>query len=1210
MINTISPPSLIGSRYQLHETLGAGGMGIVYRATDQQTNQNVAIKLLKPQALSLSPDTLERFAREAEALRQLDHPNIVKVLTTLQENDLHYLVMEYISGGSLQDVLQREGRMPISRTLDIALDLSDALARAHRLRIIHRDIKPANVLIAQDGSTRLTDFGVARMGAKERVTEIGSAVGTPDYMAPEALHGDEVDARADIWALGVMLFEMLTGHRPFRGDNITSMIVGVLTHPVPDLEALRPDAPISLVDLVYRMLTKDREARIPSARLVGAELEALASGTPVNAATYGTLRATTMPSYTTSTPPRTTPTLRHNLPAQTSTFIGRESEMTEIMRLMADPGIRLVTILGPGGMGKTRLSLAFAERIVGGTHSTPITDTQDYFLDGVYFIPLDALSSPNDIVDAMADELKYTFVMDERDPKQQLLEHLGDKNALLILDNFEHLLDGAGIAADILRAAPHVKIIATSRERLNLSGETIFNLNGMDFPEWETPENAMEYSAVKLFLQGARRAKPGYELLPDDVKYLARICQTVQGLPLGILLAAAWVEMLKPQEIAEEIARSLDFLETELRDVPERHRSMRAVFQYSWNLLSEDEQKVFMKLSIFKGGFDREAAQEIAGASLRALTALVNKSLLRRSPEGRYFVHELLRQYAEERFVECCDQDEIYGKHAMYYGMMLNKLEPDFFSRKERDAIEKVDLEYENIRSATRWALQHQRWIGLQHGIHATMAFYTGRSRLAEGIATFEEILAVLTAYGLKDDEIKSLYWGCVIRQMRMTMSSKGDYEVVRQKSQQAYDYFSTQPDTEQNRKERNHSLNNISYSLMNQGQYDEAARVSTQALELSQLISGADLTHYYFSIANLGYVEYLRGNYEEARRLYETMDKALPPDYSPGSRALGLNNLGEVLVALGEFDQAAAYFEQAYTTFKAINNRRGMAFTINNLGGIHSIRGNYDEAHRMFAEGYALHKEIGDRSGTAHSLSALANVAFYTGDIAGADKNYQEALAIRRNLGDQKGISDSLTDLADVAFAREDVMGARQLYQQSLEVSRAIGDQSGIARAMIWIGITIGIKDQDEAACRPYFEEGLALAEKVGNGAVMVMAYLGLGEVTFHTEKYAESRAYFHKALDYANYGKAVGMMLFSLIGFASVLVAEGNPIRALELAGLVHRYPRTAINFMTDMKLKYLLDEVCPQLSDDVVQAALERGRELDLDETVNALLAESAA
>ncbi|MBC7870592.1 MAG: tetratricopeptide repeat protein, partial [Chitinophagaceae bacterium] len=309
-------------------------------------------------------------------------------------------------------------------------------------------------------------------------------------------------------------------------------------------------------------------------------------------------------------------------------------------------------------------------------------------------------------------------------------------------------------------------------------------------------------------------------------------------------------------------------------------------------------------------------------------------------------------------------------------------------------------------------------------------------------------------------------------------------------------------------------------------------------------------------------------------------------------------------------FDRAAAYFEQAYAVFKAINNRRGMGFTINNLGGIHSVRGNYDEAHRMFAEGYALHKEIGDRSGTAHSLSALANVAFFTGDVAGAEKNYQEALAIRRNLGDQKGISDSLTDLADVAFAREDVLGARQLYEQSLEVSRAIGDQSGIARAMIWIGITIGIADQDEAACRPYFEEGLALAEKVGNGAVMVMAYLGLGEVTFHTGKYAEARDYFRKALYLANYGKAVGMMLFSLIGFASVMVAEGNPIRSLEIAGLVQRYPRTAINFMTDMKLKYLLDEVCPKLADDVVLAALERGRELDLDETVNALLAESAA
>lgn len=264
---------VIAGRFELTGTIGQGGMGDVYRGIDRQTGDTVAIKLLKPDIVDASPDLIARFEREGEALRQLNHPNIVKMLAAVKEDELHYLVIEYVSGGSLRDLLNETPQLPIQRALEIALDVADALTRAHRLNILHRDIKPANVLLAEDGTPRLTDFGVARLGNRTRLTETGSVIGTVAYLSPEGCKSADLDARTDVWSFGVMLYEMIAGRRPFEHPTVAAMVYAVVNEDAPDLREFCPDAPPALADLLSRMLAKECDQRVRSIRQVGAELE-------------------------------------------------------------------------------------------------------------------------------------------------------------------------------------------------------------------------------------------------------------------------------------------------------------------------------------------------------------------------------------------------------------------------------------------------------------------------------------------------------------------------------------------------------------------------------------------------------------------------------------------------------------------------------------------------------------------------------------------------------------------------------------------------------------------------------------------------------------------------------------------------------------------------------------------------------------------------
>ncbi len=411
---------------------------------------------------------------------------------------------------------------------------------------------------------------------------------------------------------------------------------------------------------------------------------------------------------------------RHNLPSQTTPFVGRGRELADLSRLLAHPTSRLVTILAPGGMGKTRLALTAAQQRL------------HLYRDGVFFVPLVALNNPDDIIPSLAQHLGYPFQRDQRSQQQQLLAYLSDKRMLLILDNFEHVLDGAHLVNSLLEAAPHLQILVTSRERLNVKVETVYALESMSYP-LEATERPLDYDAVQLFIECAQRARPDHPL--TSVEEVVRICQLTQGMPLGIELAAAWLEVLPPQEIADEIALSLDFLSTRMRDITERQRSVRAVYESSWRRLTDEERSAFMKLSVFRGGCTRRAALTVAGVGLQTLSGLVDKALVTWLPnEERYITHELLRQYAAEALEEAGLAEAQRASHCAYYSEQMALRERDLKGADQVVAMRGIAADLENVKAAFAWAVEREQHVRALQIIGSLGLFYHASGRLHEGL--------------------------------------------------------------------------------------------------------------------------------------------------------------------------------------------------------------------------------------------------------------------------------------------------------------------------------------------------------------------------------------------------------------------------------------------------------------------------------------------
>lgn len=1007
--DSTNPNKILHDRYRLESLIARGGMGAVFKATDLQTGQTVAVKHLLPEALTTDPSLRARVIREGEALRQLDHPNIVKLLDTFETAGIYHLVLEYVDGGSLAKMIEGYGALPYNRALGLAVEIVDALARAHHLRIIHRDLKPSNILVMSSGTPKLTDFGTALLKNRERLT-VGDAMpgGTVEWAAPEVLSGSSADERADIWSLGLVMYTMLAGRHPFQSDRLTETLSNIFGAEPPPLSTFRNDVPEAMDDLIHKMLNKEPQRRPATARLVGAQLETIA------------MAANTRPPSQPASPATSTSTSevavfepKHNLPAQPTAFIGRAEEAQAVIELLETPSVRLVTLVAPGGMGKTRLALEVAERCV------------PYYPDGVYFVALAPLSTPEGVVTAMADSIGLTFVPDS-DIRQQLLEYLHAKAMLLVVDNFEHVLAGATVIADLLRAAPQLKVLATTREKLDVQGEHLYSLAPLEIPD-EDSNIPRRYSAIQLFEQGARRARPSYELTDEDLVSIISICRYVEGVPLGILLAAGWVEALTPTEIAIEIQRDPDFLETTGRDVPERQRSLRATFNYSWKLLNDDERDTLARIAVFHGGFTRDAAQSVAGTSLRSLLALASKSLLRRDPEaGSFSLHEIIRQYAAEKLDEMGLAEAVRLAHSDFYLNQLASRRTAFEGRGQLEAFRTQAAESENLQAAVQYAVQYKRTVALVRAVHAYGLYAEFRSNRTEAQTFAEPVIEVLRGLTPSPERnavlARALAWYA-----RLSV------------------FFGEQRDAER---------------YINEARALSPSPASAPELEALLLLVE-------------GYVEMYYRSPVEARHILEHSGALYRQIGDRHGLSLALMGLGQACwrrtdIADRDLPRARLCHTEAMDIQRALGDRFGATISVMNLGTVATLAGQIDDARRLLFEARNAYRDLGNTWGMASAQINWASAALRARAYDDARTAVSEALALVERTGSAYRLLWPHTVQAQIELRAANYILAQQLALDTLHSAQALGSEDWAAtNARTAADASLALGQYDEAVVR-----------------------------------------------------------------------------------------------------------------------------------------------
>ena len=903
----------LAERYRVEREIGRGGMATVYLAQDLKHGRQVAIKALDPDAGAVIGR--ERFLREIGIAARLNHPHVLALFDSGAAGDLLYYVMPYIEEGSLRARLGRDGGLPVAEAVRLTTEIASALRHAHQHGIVHRDLKPENVLLA-GGIALLSDFGIARATASDPGddttqvrTRAGLVLGTPRYMSPEQASGGVVDERTDIYALGCVLFEMLTGRPLFEAPTADQMLRMHMTREAPDVTRLRPAVPHGVAAAVARALAKSPEDRFATAAQFA---EALAS--PSGGGTVPTIvRAQ-----------QTTP---NNLPAQRTRFIGRDKEIAECARLLAQ-GTRLMTLTGIGGCGKTRLALRVAERQL---ESCP---------DGVWFVDLAPLMDEDRLTETVAQPAGVKEAAG-KDLLESLVQHLAGKSMLLVLDNCDHLIAPCARLADrLLGAAEHLKILATSREGLGIEGERLFALRSLDVPREGASTDARaveECEAVRLFVDRAQLVLPDFAITPRNAAAVAEICRRLDGIPLAIELAAARVKILSVDQIRDRLDDRFRLLTGGSKALP-RHQTLLATIQWSYDQLAADEQRLLRRLCVFVGGWTLDLATRLCGEGadefevMDLLTRLVDKSLVHveRDDSGgvqRYAMLETVRQYGQDRLLEEGESGEARQRHLAEFIALAERAYPERFHRDELWA-EALEAEHGNLSAALDAARGTDPEAYLQ--LSGALAwFFQARSHFVAGR---EHLTAALDA-------------------------------------------TSEEPP----RPARARALWGIANTLAWMGDGEKALPRMEEALGIWRSLG--DLGEVAIALEGIGWARLLAGNEEIACETFRECLRLQREGGDPVMVNRAMVALAQVLVALHQVDEARPMSREIVAFSQPRGDRRNEHFGWHFLADCALIEGKCDESLPLYRRSLALARAIGDRlemsfevQGVAMSLAGLSD--------------------------------------------------------------------------------------------------------------------------------------------------------------------------------------------------------------------------------------------